>query len=260
MTIFGCGRGGITRVKTAGGGGGGGPTTPSIIGSPIVSVNSTGTHNTGTVAITPTAATELIVVAVMMSGSAAAGDNHLSSVSSDQDGALTIALDGPGDPFAANARPGWGFAWIKPTTTGVEHTITYTVLDGAASAAAMLFSAAIAFNIEDIDTADPIGAVRSIINSTDVNTLSDSITVETADCLLLSFGCAQGNDTDPFTADFGASLLATGDTGGGSASQDGGYGAAEEVVNASGATSYGLSWASADGCGIGAIEIRVKPA
>lgn len=260
MTIFASGRGATCRPKAAGAA----PASPSIIGSPVVSVNSTSTHSSGTVAITPTTATELVVVAVMITGNAADGDNHLSSVSSDLDGALTIAIDGPdtgaGSPdLAANARPGWGIAWFKPTTKNSEHTITYTVQTGAAAPAAMTYSAAIAMNIKDIETADPVGNARSICS--DVSSLSetDSITIETVDCLLLTFGCAQGNDTDPFTADLGGSLLTTGDTGGGSTSADGGYGAAEEIINTTGATNYGFSWSSSDGWGIAAIEVRNPP-
>lgn len=256
MTIFGCGRGGITRVKTAGGGGG--PTTPSIIGSPVFNANSTETHNTGTVAITPTADTELVLVAVLMTG-LSGQDNHLDSVVSDQDGALLVSLDGPASPFTSNTRPGWSFAWIKPTTKEVEHTLTYTVLNSSEAAASMSYSGALAFNIKDIDDADPIGAVRSMTDGTAALSGTDSITLETADCRLLTFGSAQGADTDPFTADLGASLIATGETGT-SNSVDGGYGTAQEVVSAAGATTYGFSWSSSDGYGLGAIEIRVKPA
>lgn len=251
MTIFASGRGAICRRKAVA------AAAPIPIGTITQKVNSTAAHTGDNVAHTVTSDTDLVVVLILLSGTV--GNNtQVTSLTSNQDGALTVERATPnvgasaGDP--RSAAPGYAIGWFKPTTKGVSHTITFAV----DAADPMDYSAMFIRNYKNIDAADPIGFSESFCsaNTDNQNTLTRAATLEKANSVLLSAAASQGNDTDPFSALEGATLLVTGDTGGGSTSLDGGFGVAEEEIATSGSHNYGLSWSSADGHGMCCVEVR----
>lgn len=246
MTIFGAGRGAITRTKAAGGGGG--VTTPSILGTVSTEVNSIVPHTSDTLAHTVTAGTEVVLLIVLY------GPNSNTCVeatpTSNVDGAFA-SLDAPAFGGSTLARPRTG-VWALEAPTAGAHVVTYGV-----SAADLQYSAAVAINLDDVDQADIFGDLENIeVHGTIANTVSSALTTEKADSLIIAWAAAQGSDTAPFSEDLGLSQIVEFQTNGG-VSSDAAMSVATKVGPASpGATTYGFSWSASDDYCYGAIEIR----
>lgn len=222
-----------------------GAANPSVIGTPTEFNNSTDPHTGHIFNHSVVAQTELLVVAVLIGGD---GAQTLTGASSNLDGALTIIHAGSAGGATA-ASPGWALARLIPTSTGT-HQITLTFSGN------VRYSGGAAMNIKDIDGADPIGASESLDSSTDAASASDALTIETANCLLLTFAVVQGEDSAPINPTLGATTLADGLTGGGSTTLDAAWCVAQEVIGSAGSNDYGFTWAVTDGWGIAALEIR----